>query len=188
MDLDTILLECEERMDKTVEYLQKELRGIRTGRATAALVEYVKVDYYGSHTDLREIASITVPEPTMIVIKPFDPGSGAAILKALESADLGFNPAMEGKNVRVSVPTPSAERRKQLVSQVKKMAEEARVAVRNERRDANKQIDSLVADKSTSIPEDAAKAAKTEVDEVTKKHVERIDELAAKRQREIEEV
>lgn len=187
IDLDTIQLEAEERMDKSVDYFQREMRGIRTGRATTALVEYVKVDYYGSHTDLRELAAINVPEATQILIKPFDPGAIQMIVKAIEAAGLGFNPQTEGKAIRINVPPPSNERRKQLIAQVKKMAEDARVAIRNERRDANKQIDTLAADKSAHLPEDQAKDAKSEIDEITKKHIARIDEMANKKATEIEE-
>ena len=187
-DLDTIQLEAEDRMDKSVDYFQREMRGIRTGRATTALVEYVKVDYYGSQTDLRELAAINVPEATQILIKPFDPGAIQLIIKAIEAAGLGFNPQTEGKAIRVNVPPPSAERQKQLVAQVKKMAEDARVAIRNERRDANKQIDTLAADKSAHIPEDRAKGAKEEIDEITKRHIARIDEIASKKVAEVEQI
>ncbi len=188
MDVDGILRDCRQRMDKSFEYFQKELRGIRTGRATTALVDYVKVDYYGSPTELRELAAISVPEPTMLLVKPFDPGSQANIVKALESADLGLNPRSEGNSIRISVPSPSTERRKQLVGQVKKMAEEARVAVRNGRRDANKHIDQLVKDKSLPLSEDQGKDAQAKVEELTKKHVERIDGICEKKAAEIEAV
>ena len=187
MDADTILLECEERMDKTVEYLTRELRGVRTGRATTALIEYVKVDYYGSPTDLRELAGITVPEPTQLLVKPFDPGAKQAIIKAIESAQLGLNPQSEGNAVRIMVPAPSGDRRKQLVGQVRKMAEEAKVAIRNERRDANKHIDQLANGKDP-LPEDAVESAKEEIDAMTKRHTERIDELSGKKAKEIEEI
>jgi len=187
MDADTILLECEERMDKTVEYLMRELRGVRTGRATTALIEYVKVDYYGSPTDLRELAAINVPEPTQLMVKPFDPGAKQAIIKAIESAQLGLNPQSEGNAIRIMVPAPSGDRRKQLVSQVRKMAEEAKVAIRNERRDANKHIDQLANGKDP-LPEDAVESAKEEIDAMTKRHTERIDELSGKKAKEIEEI
>jgi len=147
----------------------------------------VKVDYYGSSTDLRDIAQVSVPEPTQIVIKPFDPSSTAAIVKAIETADLGFNPQTEGQSIRINVPPPSAERRKQLIQQVKKMAEDSRVAIRNERRDANKQMDQLAADKESHISEDQAKAVKSDIDDLTKKHVARIDEACEKKVTEIEE-
>jgi ribosome recycling factor len=119
MDIDEILLETTDGMDKTLEYLQKELRGMRTGRANTALLEYVKVDYYGSHTDLRELAAISVAESQQLLVKPFDPASKNDIIKAIEAADLGLNPMAEGSAIRVSVPAPSSDRRRQLVTQCK---------------------------------------------------------------------
>jgi len=188
MDLDTIQLEADERMSNSIEYLQRELRGMRTGRASTALLEYVKVDYYGSMTDLRELAAISVAEATQLVVKPFDPGSKSTIAKAIETAGLGLNPQVEGNQIRINIPPPSSDRRKQLVTQVKKMAEDSKVAVRNERRDANKHIDTLAADKKKPLPEDQVTSAKEEIDELAKKHVARIDELSAKKIAEIEEV
>ncbi|MSR28895.1 MAG: ribosome recycling factor [Phycisphaerales bacterium] len=188
MDTDTILLEVEEKMEKSLEHLQREVRGIRTGRASTALLEYIKVDYYGSFVDLRELAGISVPEPTQLLVKPFDPGAKAAIVKAIETSSLGLNPQSEGTQIRVSVPSPSSERRKQLATQVRKMAEESRVAIRNERRDANKAIDLLAHDAKAKISEDAATKAKEYIDELTKKVALRIDELSDKKVKEIEEV
>ncbi|MCA9297701.1 MAG: ribosome-recycling factor, partial [Phycisphaerales bacterium] len=142
-DPDTILLEAEEAMQKATQYLGDELRGVRTGRATPALVEYVKVDYYGSPTDLKQLAAISTPEPTQLLIKPFDAGALNEIKKAIENAGLGLNPQTEAKQIRINVPTPSKERRQQLVTQVKKMGEEQKVVIRNARRDANKHADAL---------------------------------------------
>lgn len=187
-DLDTVELECLERMEKSFDYLQRELRGLRTGRATTALLEYVKVDYYGSSTDLRELAAISVAEATQLVVKPFDPGSKHEIVKAIEKAGLGLNPQVEGNAIRINVPSPSAERRKQLATQVRKLAEDAKVAIRNERRDANKHVDRLGADKSAGVSEDDAKRAKTRIDEMTKSSTDRVDEMASKKIAEIEEI
>jgi len=188
MSLDSVMKEARQRMDKSVDYFQNELRGIRTGRASTALIDYVKVDYYGSHTDLKELAGISVPEPTVLMVKPFDPGSKNEIIKAIETADLGLNPQAEGAAIRINVPPPSAERRKQLSSQVRKLAEDARVAIRNERRDANKAIDNLQKDKSNPVSEDQAKDAKSEIDDLTKKHIATIDQVAEKKVKEIEEI
>jgi ribosome recycling factor len=188
MTLDSILNECRQKMDKSAEYLDRELRGIRTGRATTALIEYVKVNYYGNPTDLRELAAISVPEPTQLLVKPFDPSAKSEVVKAIEKADLGLNPQPEGNQIRINVPAPSRERRQQLVGQVKKMAEEAKVAVRNERRDAIKHIDTLVKDKGAHVSEDQGKAAKTQIEDFTKKHIERIDATCAKKVGEIETV
>ncbi len=174
-------------MDKSLEYFQRELRGIRTGRATTALIDYVKIDYYGSPTELRELAAISVPEPTLLLVKPFDPTSAGTIIKALESADLGLNPQGEGNAIRINVPPPSAERRQQLVAQVKKMTEDARVTIRNERRDANKHIDKLGKDKSSHLSEDGAKDAKDDVEKLTKQHIEKVDQTSGKKVAEIEQ-
>jgi len=188
MDIDTVLLETEDRMNTGVEYFQRELRGVRTGRATPALVEYVKVDYYGSSTDLRELAAINTADATTLLVKPFDPSSKAEIIKAIESAGIGVRAQAEGSAIRVLVPAPSADRRKQLGVQVKKMSEESKVVVRNERRDANKAIDALLADKKAGVTEDQAESAKESVDELTKKFTAKIEELAEKKIAEIEEI
>ncbi len=107
MDVDGILRDCQHRMDKSVEYFERELRGIRTGRATTALVEYVKVDYYGSPTELRQLAAVSVPEPTQLLIKPFDPTATTAIAKAIETADLCLNPIPAQSSIRINFPPPS---------------------------------------------------------------------------------
>ncbi|MHC4414539.1 MAG: ribosome recycling factor [Planctomycetota bacterium] len=185
MDVEQILVDCEERMDKSIEYYRRELRGIRTGRATTALVDYVKVLYYGSPTELRELAAVSVPDPTLLLVKPFDPSSHNEIIKAIETADLGFNPMSDGNTIRISVPPPSTERRKQLAVQARKMGEDARVAVRAERREANRHIDHLVKEKNLS--EDDGKVAKEEVEELTKAHIKKIDETCNKKVGEIEE-
>jgi ribosome recycling factor len=188
MTVDSVLRDTRERMKKSVEYFDRELRGIRTGRATTALIDYVKVEYYGNPTDLRELASISVPEPTQLLVKPFDPAAKNDIIKAVEMADLGLNPMSEGPAIRINVPAPSQERRKQLVGQVRKMAEDARVTIRNERRDGNKHIDQLVKDKTKGISEDAGKAARAKIDELTKEHIALIDAHCEKKAVEIEEV
>ncbi len=186
--LDKVIQETRERMKRSIEYFDRELRGIRTGRATTALIDYVKVEYYGNPTDLRELASISVPEPTQLLIKPFDPSAKNDIIKAIETADLGLNPMAEGQTIRINVPPPSQERRKQLIGQVRKMAEEARVAVRNERRDGNKNIDQLVKDKANGVSEDEGKAAKARMDELTKEHIGAIDAHCDKKAAEIDEI
>ncbi len=187
MDLDEIVLEAEEAMDKAVNYLKSELRGVRTGRASTALVEYVKVDYYGSNTDLRQLAMISVPEPSTIAIKPFDASSTQTIVKALQSSGLGLNPNSDGKTIRINVPPLSGERRKQLMGTVKQMAEQAKVAVRNARRDANKHVDQLLRDKAAGISEDDADATKEQIQELLKQYEKQIDELVSHKTKEIEE-
>jgi ribosome recycling factor len=188
MTVDQIVKECRERMDKSVAHYERELRGLRTGRATTALIEYVKVNYYGRSTDLRELAAISVPEPTQLLVKPFDPSSRSEIVKAIETADLGLNPQVDGSTIRINVPPPSMERRKQLVNQVRKLAEEARVSIRNERRDANKHVDQLVKDKSAALSEDKGRESKEQIEGMTKKHTARIDEICERKIKEVEEV
>lgn len=187
-DPDTILLEAEEAMTKAVEYLKKELRGIRTGRATPAMIEFVKVDYYGSQSDLKSIAAISTPEPTQLLIKPFDAGSVGEIKKAIEAAGLGLNPISEGKQLRVSVPALSGDRRKQLIAHCKKLGEEAKVSLRNVRRDANKHADGLENQPGTKIPEDEIEQLKTEIQDLLKKYETDAEDSVTKKSKEIEEV
>jgi len=179
---------CRTKMDKSVDYFGKELHGVRTGRATTALIEYVKIEYYGSHTDLKDIAAISVSEVTQLIVKPYDPSSKNDIIKGLEAADLGLNPQSEGDLIRINIPAPSAERRTQLVNQIKKMAEESRIAIRNERRDANKHIDGLVKDKNNAFSQDDGKHGKEEVELLTKKHISKIEEMCEMKAKEIETI
>lgn len=188
MNVDQVVRECKAKMDKSIEHYEKELRGLRTGRASTALVDYVKVDYYGTPTDIKNLAAVSVPEPTQILIKPFDPSSKSEIIKAIEKADLGLNPMSEGQAVRINVPAPSAERRQQLVGQVKKMGEDAKVAIRNERRDALKHVDVAVKDKSSGLSEDDGKRRKDEIESMTKKHIDQIEQMASKKSAEVMQV
>ena len=151
MTADSIKKEASDAMDKAIDYLRNELKGIRTGRASTALVDFVKVDYYGNPTDLKSLAAISVADATQIVVQPFDPGALGEIRKALEAADLGLNPQVDGKIVRIMIPPLSGERRQQLVGQVKKMGEDAKITLRNARRDANKHADQLEKDADAGI-------------------------------------
>jgi ribosome recycling factor len=187
INIDQITRDCKAKMDKSVEHYEKELRGLRTGRATTALLDYLKVDYYGNPTDLKALAAISVPEPTQLLVKPFDPSIKTEIVKTIERADLGLNPQPEGNQIRINVPAPSRERRMQLVGQVKKTAEDTKVAIRNERRDAIKHIDTAVKDKSAHLSEDDAKRRKDEIEALTKKHIEAIDQMCAKKSAEVQE-
>jgi ribosome recycling factor len=185
-DPDTILLTTEEHMEKALEYLKHELRGIRTGRASAAMIEYVKVDYYGASSDLKSLALISVPEPTQLLVKPFDVASVGEIKKAIEAAGLGLNPMPEGKQLRINVPALSGERRQQLVTKVKKLGEEAKVVVRNARRDGNKHSDALKAAGHTA--EDEIERLKTEIQALLKKYEAEVDKKMAEKTKEITEV
>ena len=186
MEPDEILLECEERMDNTLEYLGKELRGIRTGRANTALIEYLKVDYYGSATDLRELAAVSVIDATTLAVKPFDPGAKSEIMKAVETSELGLNPQSDGGTIRISIPAPTSQRRQQLVAQVKKLGEDAKVALRNERRDANKSLDN--AQSELKLADDLIKSSKSDVDDLTKNGSTKIESLVASKVTEIEDI
>lgn len=188
-DPDMILLETEEGMQKAADYLKQELRGLRTGRATTALVEFVKVDCYGSLTDLKNIAAISVPEPTQLLIKPFDAGTIGQIRHAIDAAGLGLNPMVEGnKQIRINVPALSAERRQQMVTRAKKMAEEAKVVVRNARRDGNKHADGLNKQAGKHFPEDEIEQLKKEIQDLLKKFEEEIDRLVEAKIKEVQTV
>jgi ribosome recycling factor len=186
MPMDEILFEAEESMEKALEHLKHEMRGLRTGRATTALVEYIKVDYYGTPTDLRGLASLTTPDASSILIKPFDPGSVKDIVRALEEAKLGINPQNDGKQIRLVLPPLSGERRQQLVGKVKEAAEHVRISLRNIRRDANKKVDNE--EKESLLTEDQAVKGREDVQELLKKYEGIVDSLVAAKTKEITEV
>lgn len=188
MDPDSILNDAEKAMAKSTDYLKSELRGLRTGRASTALVEYLKVECYGSTSDLKQIASVSVPEPHQILIQPYDPGIVGDIRRAIETSNLGLTPNVEGKAIRVNIPALSGERRQQLVGQAKKLGEDAKVAVRNSRRDANKHADQLGKSKDEHYPEDEIKTLKEEIQELTKKYEAQIDAAVEQKSKEIQEV
>jgi len=184
-DPDTILLQAEESMEKAVDYLKQELRGVRTGRASPALVEFIKVDYYGASTDLKSIAAISVPESTQLLIKPFDTGALSAIKTAIEKSGLGINPVMEGKQVRLMLPAMSQERRQKDAARVKKMGEESKVVIRNSRRDANKHADALGKGPGSHVPEDEVKTLKEEIQKLTEKYEGEVDKRVEEKSKEI---
>ena len=188
MDLDDIQLVAEEAMDKAVDYLKGELRGVRTGRASTGLVEHVKVDYYGSQTDLRQLAMITVPEPTQLLIKPFDASSVAQISKAIQTSGLGLNPIAEGKQIRLNLPSLSGERRQQMIASVKHLGEQGKVAIRNARRDANKQLDQAAKDKTQSVSEDQIDSAKRGIQDLLKLYENRVDGMIESKTKEVQEI
>lgn len=188
MDIDTIQMEAETAMDKAVDYLKSELKGVRTGRATPSLVEFVKIEAYGTESDLRSLAMVQAPEATQLVVKPFDPGTLQEIIKGIEKAGLGLNPMADGKQIRINIPALSGDRRKQLIGSVKQMGEQAKVTIRNARRDANKHIDALEKDKSVSVSEDEIKGGKDEVQELLKTYEGQVETLVAEKTKQIEEV
>ena len=186
MPVDDVLLDCEEHMEKAVDHLQHELRGLRTGRASPALVEDIRVDYYGSPTPLKSIAQINVPEATQLMIKPFSPQDMKAIEKAISDSKLGLTPHSDGRALYLKLPPLSQERRLQLVGQCKQSAEAAKIAIRNARRDANKVMETE--EKGKVLTEDDAKNAKEQVQELTKQYEAKADEMVEKKKNEILQV
>jgi ribosome recycling factor len=178
-----ILAVYEKNMEKAVDYLRSELKGIRTGRASPGLVENLMVDYYGSPTPLKSLATIAVPEPSSLVIKPFDAGCLKDIEKAIKVSDLSLAPILDGKMIRLNIPPLSEERRKQIVQQVKQLGEKTKVSIRNIRRDANKQLDDE--QKAKTITEDDCKKGKELSDDNTKKVIESIDGIIKNKSEEI---
>lgn len=185
MDQDEILLDAEERMEKAVEVLHGQIQGLRTGRANPGLVDTIRVDYYGSPTPLKQIANISVPEPQQIVIRPFDATTISNISKAIQASDVGLAPQSDGRVIRLNIPPLSTERRKQLVSRLKEMAEEARIAIRNIRRDANKHTDQ--AEKEKTMSEDERDATKESIQDLTKKFEGKVNEMVSVKERDIME-
>jgi ribosome recycling factor len=186
MSIEEIVLEAEDRMEKSVALLNDQLRGVRTGRANVGLVDSIRVDYYGSPTPLKQLANLSTPEPQQILIRPFDPSVIGDVVKAIQASDIGLTPNSDGKVVRLNVPSLSVEQRKKLVGRVKDLAEEARVAIRNIRRDANKQADAETAEKV--LTEDDLERCKEEIQSLTKRFESKVNDTAEKKSTEILEV
>ena len=186
MSYDEVLLDAEERMEKCVEHLTGDYRGIKSGRATPGLVEGIRVDYYGSPTPLKQLANIGAPEPALLVIKPFDPSVIGDVEKAILKSDIGITPQGDGKLIRLPIPALSEEQRRKYVKMAKEKAEAQRVAIRNVRRDANKAADGL--GKEGDLPEDDCERLKGEIDTLTKSYTAKIDELLDTKTKELMEV
>ncbi len=186
MPVDDVLMDTELNMEKTVEHLADELKTVRTGRATPAIVEHVKVEYYGSLTDIKAIAAINVPEATQILIKPFQKSYLKAIEKANSDSKTGLTAHSDGTQIRINLPPMSMDRRKQLAGQCKEYGEKAKIQIRNARRDGNKILDTEK--KGGVIREDEYDAAKEQMDELTKKMEHKIEELVSKKQHELLDV
>ena len=183
MPADDILLDAEERMEKAVEVFRHSLTGIRTGRANPGLVDSLKVEVYGSPTPIKALASVGAPEPNQIVVRPFDPGTIKDIEKAIQAADLGFNPQSDGRLIRITIPALSTDVRKKMTARIKELAEEARVAIRNVRRDANKAADTEKSD--GTMTEDDVESAKEQVQELTKTYEGKVGDLAKAKEAEV---
>ena len=184
--MDDLIQDAVRRMDKSVETTQHEFNSIRTGRASAALLDHIQVDYYGTATPLNQLATINVPEPRMLTVQPFDPSSLKTIEKAIMESDLGLTPSNDGKIVRLPIPQLTEERRKELVKVVKHLAEEGRVAVRNVRRDVMHDLKELV--KNGDVGDDEERRAEDRVQKLTDEHVAKIEDLLKRKEAEIMEV
>ena len=182
-DLKGLFGEVKKRMDGHIEHVRRELSGVRTGRASVNILDTVHVDAYGSSMPLNQVASLSIPEPTLIVAQPFDPSLMGAVEKAIRSANLGLNPANDGKVVRVPIPPLTDERRKELSKLVHKYAEEGRNGVRQVRRDANDKLKKLL--KDSKISQDDERKGLEEVQKLTDQHVHAIDELQKKKDSEL---
>lgn len=182
-DLKGLYGEARKRMDGQVEHVRRELAGVRTGRASTGLLENIMVEAYGSKLPLNQIATLSIPEPSMIVAQPFDPSTMASLEKAIRMSDLGLNPASDGKVIRIPIPALTEERRKDLSKHVHKAAEEGRNHVRTVRRDANDRLKKML--KDHVISEDDEKRGLDEVQKITDSAVRAIDELQRKKDEEL---
>lgn len=174
------------RMEKAVEDFRKELSGLRTGRANVALLDHIRVDYHGTPMPVNQLGTLGVPEPTMIIISPWDPSAVAMIDKAIRTSDLGLNPTNDGKVIRVPIPSLTEERRKDLVKHLHKVLENHRTAVRNIRRDIKEAVEKL--EKEKKISEDEKKRTLEELEKVTHQETKKIEDLSATKEKEIMEV
>ncbi|MCS6999696.1 MAG: ribosome recycling factor [Bacteroidota bacterium] len=183
MPIPAILNDTQQRMSKAVEHLQQQLARIRTGRASVAMLDGIKVNYYGTPTPLQQVGSISIPEPRMIVIQPWERSMLSEIEKAIKASDLGLNPTNDGAVIRIPIPPLTEERRKEIVKSCGKMAEEARIAVRQVRRDAMEQLKK--AEKEEGFSEDDRRRAEEDVQRLTDRFIKEIDEIAKRKEQEI---
>jgi len=186
MEIQELLTREEGRMDKTIEALKHEFASIRTGRASTALLDKVMVDYYGTPSPINQVANVTAPEPRLILVKPWEKSMIGPIEKAVLQSDLGLNPSNDGDTIRLAIPQLTEERRKELVKVVSKKAEEAKVAVRNIRRDANDALKKE--EKAKTITEDDAKQGQDKIQKLTDKRIKVIDDLKDKKEKDVLEV
>lgn len=184
--LDAALQDAREGMQKTLDHFRSELVSIRTGRASPAMLQNIKVDYYGSQTPLEQIASVTAPQADLIMIQPFDANALEDIEKAIMKSDLGFNPSNDGAQIRVPVPPLSEERRKELAKKASERAEEARISIRNTRRNIKDQIKTIAQEQNVS--EDVRYAAEQELQDITDEYTDKVDRLVERKEEEIMQV
>jgi ribosome recycling factor len=184
--IDEVIAQTTEKMDKTLTNLNHEFATIRTGRASATMLERIQVDYYGALTPITQLASVRSPEAHLLIVEPWDKQIVSAVSKAIQSSDLGITPSSDGSVIRLPFPLPTEERRKELVRQCRHVAEEAKVALRNERRDANTRFDKFIREEDLS--KDEVERAKETVQKLTDSHVRRVDEALKLKEAEIMEV
>lgn len=182
-ELQKIIKSADNQMDQAVKHYKKELSHIRAGKARPSILEGIKVDYYGSKTPLNQLANVSAPEARLLTVEPFDKSALEDIEKAIMSAGLGLNPNNDGNIIRIPLPILSEERRKDLVKRVNELAEEARISIRNTRRDANEEIEKKV--KQESLPEDSMYEAEEEIQNLTDKHTEQVGTLSERKEKEI---
>ena len=185
MQTQTVLKDLEARMNSAIDALGKDFASVRTGRASTALLDPIRVDYYGNPTPISQMASVSTPDARTLVIQPWEASQLKEIEKAITKADLGIQPVNDGKLIRLTMPTPTEERRKQLVKTTGKMAEDARVAVRNVRREANDKLKAMVKDKKAPITEDEERRGHDQIQKTTDKFIAKIEELLKKKEQEI---
>lgn len=183
---DSVLKDTKGKMQRSLESLQRELASIRTGHANASLLDRITVDYYGAPAPINQLASISVPEARMLTVKPYDKGSVDDVLKAIQMADLGINPTSDGTMIRITVPQLTEERRKEYVKDARKEGENAKVAVRNIRRESNDELKSM--EKDSEISEDELKRSTDEVQKLTDEHIAKIDAACDDKEKDIMEV
>jgi ribosome recycling factor len=181
-----VMINMKAHMDKTVDALRREYQKVRTGRANTGLLDDIKIDYYGTPSSLSQVATLAVPEPRTITIQPWETKMISVIEKAIMNANLGLTPANDGKVIRLNLPALTEERRKEIAKNLKKLAEEAKVAVRNVRRDANDELKKL--EKNKKISEDDLKRAEKEVQDVTNSYIIKLDDIEAHKEKEVMEV
>jgi len=184
--IEDVLLEAIDKMERAVEYVQSQFSTVRTGRANAALVDRIVVEYYGSPVPLQQLAAFQVPEARTLVVKPHDKGAIAAIEKAIRESDLGLQPSNDGSIIRLTIPVLTEERRKEYVKVVKNMTEDGRIAVRNIRRDARKQLET--SEKNSEMSKDELERAEKDLDKHTQDHVDLIEKALARKEQELLEV
>jgi ribosome recycling factor len=184
--IEEVLTRAKDKMEKSVANLRGEFSTIRTGRASATMLDRIMVDYYGTPTPVTQLAGVKSPEAHLLIVEPWDKQILTAVSKAIQSSDLGITPSNDGSVIRLPFPEPTEERRRELVKQCRTVSEEAKVAVRNERRDANTRLERLIKDEDVS--KDEVKRAQDQVQKATDEHVAQIDELLKKKEAEVMEV